>query len=325
MHASEIEQFDRDGESWVRFVVLPWQRSDRDPIIVEAVLHDTREVRSSAGASQIRPVIRTIVRIMDRDQQIEVTLTDRADMRFRMLLGREAIKRNYIVNPGRVIQGRQAIQDDPRSQPGTVAVTRTRPDFVVAGSSVRPGTRRQCELPISKLVTGTEMSLPVMVVHGAHDGPCVWLNAAIHGDEINGVEIIRRVLEHLDPRRLSGTVLAVPIVNVHGFVTGDRYLPDRRDLNRSFPGSARGSLASRIANLLMTEVVARCSMGIDIHTGSDQRSNLPQIRADLDHAGTRALAHGVRSADHHPRRNEGRIVTPGRNRRRRDRAPLRRG
>ena len=169
-------------------------------------------------------------------------------------------------------------------------MTRTRPDFVVAGTSVLPGTRRQCELPISKLVTGTEMSLPVMVVHGAHDGPCVWLNAAIHGEEINGVEIIRRVLEYLDPRGLRGTVLAVPIVNVHGFVTGDRYLPDRRDLNRSFPGSARGSLASRIANLLMTEVVARCSMGIDIHTGSDHRSNLPQIRADLDHAGTRALA-----------------------------------
>ena len=165
-----------------------------------------------------------------------------------------------------------------------------RPDFVVAGKAVRRGSRQQIELPISKLVTGTEVSLPVMVVHGAADGPTVWLNAAIHGDEINGVEIIRRVLENLDARSLSGTVLAVPIVNVHGFVTGDRYLPDRRDLNRSFPGSARGSLASRIANLLMTEVVARCSMGIDIHTGSDHRSNLPQVRADLDDAKTRSLA-----------------------------------
>ena len=166
----------------------------------------------------------------------------------------------------------------------------TRPTFVIDDTSVRPGKRHQCELPISKLVTGTQVSLPVMVVHGAHEGPTVWLNAAIHGDEINGVEIIRRVLDRLDAHRLHGTVLAVPIVNVHGFVSGDRYLPDRRDLNRSFPGSARGSLASRIAHLLMTEVVARCSVGIDLHTGSDHRTNLPQIRADLDDPATSHLA-----------------------------------
>jgi len=169
-------------------------------------------------------------------------------------------------------------------------VNATRPTFVIDDTSVRPGKRHQCELPISKLVTGTQVSLPVMVVHGAHEGPTVWLNAAIHGDEINGVEIIRRVLDRLDAHRLHGTVLAVPIVNVHGFVSGDRYLPDRRDLNRSFPGSARGSLASRIAHLLMTEVVARCSVGIDLHTGSDHRTNLPQIRADLDDPATSHLA-----------------------------------
>lgn len=165
-----------------------------------------------------------------------------------------------------------------------------RSSFDIDNTSVQPGGRDQCELPISKLVTGTQVSLPVMVVHGAHDGPTVWLNAAIHGDEINGVEIIRRVLERLDARELHGTVLAVPIVNVHGFVSGDRYLPDRRDLNRSFPGSSRGSLASRIAHLLMTEVVARCSVGIDLHTGSGHRANLPQIRADLDDPGANRLA-----------------------------------
>ena len=169
-------------------------------------------------------------------------------------------------------------------------MTPTRPNFAIADASVRPGKRHQCELPISKLVTGTQVSLPVMVVHGTHDGPTVWLNAAIHGDEINGVEIIRRVLDRLDAGHLHGTVLAVPIVNVHGFVSGDRYLPDRRDLNRSFPGSARGSLASRIAHLLMTEVVGRCSVGIDLHTGSDHRTNLPQIRADLDDPATNRLA-----------------------------------
>lgn len=165
-----------------------------------------------------------------------------------------------------------------------------RTSFAIDNTSVQPGRRHQCELPISKLVTGTQVSLPVMVVHGSHDGPTVWLNAAIHGDEINGVEIIRRVLERLDAHRLHGTVLAVPIVNVHGFVSGDRYLPDRRDLNRSFPGSSRGSLASRIAHLLMTEVVARCSVGIDLHTGSGHRTNLPQIRADLDDPSTSRLA-----------------------------------
>jgi predicted deacylase len=105
-----------------------------------------------------------------------------------------------------------------------------------------------------------------------------------------GVDIIRRVLAGLTPRTIRGTLVAVPIVNVHGFMNGDRYLPDRRDLNRSFPGSPRGSLASRIAHLMMTEVVGHCDVGVDLHTGSDHRSNLPHIRADLDDLRTRELA-----------------------------------
>ena len=107
---------------------------------------------------------------------------------------------------------------------------------------------------------------------------------------MNGVEIIRRVLAQIDPRSLHGTVIAVPIVNVPGFLTGDRYLPDRRDLNRSFPGSSRGSLASRIARIFMSEIVVRCSVGIDLHTGSGHRTNLPQVRANLDDPRTRELA-----------------------------------
>ena len=118
----------------------------------------------------------------------------------------------------------------------------------------------------------------------------MWVSAALHGDEVGGVEIIRRVLTDLDPRAMAGTLIAVPVINVYGFNTGDRYLPDRRDLNRSFPGSARGSLAARIANLLMTEVISRCTVGIDLHTGSDHRINLPQIRADLDDGPTFDLA-----------------------------------
>ncbi|MFV0405799.1 MAG: succinylglutamate desuccinylase/aspartoacylase family protein [Propioniciclava sp.] len=155
---------------------------------------------------------------------------------------------------------------------------------------VRAGHAAEVALPITQLVTGGEVTLPVRVLHGREDGPIVWLNAAIHGDEVVGVEVIRQVLRGLNAKELRGTLIAVPIVNVLGFMSGNRYLPDRRDLNRSFPGSARGSLASRIAHLFMEEVVNKCSVGIDLHTGSDQRSNLPQIRADLDDPKTRALA-----------------------------------
>ena len=165
-----------------------------------------------------------------------------------------------------------------------------RESFAIGTVRVRAGTSRALELPITRLVTGAEISLPVRIIHGREDGPTVWVDAAIHGDEVVGVEVIRQVLADLDPKTFRGTLIAVPIVNVLGFMTGDRYLPDRRDLNRSFPGSARGSLASRIAHLFMEEVVAKSEVGIDLHTGSDRRSNLPQVRADLDDPRTRALA-----------------------------------
>ena len=165
-----------------------------------------------------------------------------------------------------------------------------RPSFEIGSIRVRPGMKRSVSLPITRLVTGAEVELPVRVVHGREDGPTVWINAAIHGDEAVGVEVVRQVLADLDPKTLRGTLIAIPIVNVLGFMTGDRYLPDRRDLNRSFPGSARGSLAGRIAHLMMNEVVAKCTVGIDLHTGSDRRTNLPQIRADLEDAETRELA-----------------------------------
>ncbi len=165
-----------------------------------------------------------------------------------------------------------------------------RAPFHIGGVDIPAGRRKELGLPITRLVTGDEVSFPLRVLHGRKDGPTIWLSAAIHGDEVCGVEVIRRVMEQLDVRRLSGTLIAVPIVNVYGFINGDRYLPDRRDLNRSFPGSARGSLASRIAHLMMNEVVAKCTVGIDLHTGSDHRTNLPQIRADLDDDETRMLA-----------------------------------
>ncbi|MGH3361483.1 MAG: succinylglutamate desuccinylase/aspartoacylase family protein [Nocardioides sp.] len=165
-----------------------------------------------------------------------------------------------------------------------------RESFAIGAVRIRPGSSRELELPITRLVTGADVALPVRVVHGREDGPTVWIDAAIHGDEVVGIEVVRQVLASLTPATFRGTLIAVPIVNVLGFMNRDRYLPDRRDLNRSFPGSARGSLASRVAHLFMQEVVAKCEVGIDLHTGSDRRSNLPQIRADLDDPRTRELA-----------------------------------
>jgi len=160
----------------------------------------------------------------------------------------------------------------------------------IGGSTVKAGSRAQVEIPVSRLITGAEMSVPVVALHGKSDGPFVWLSAAIHGDEINGVEIVNQVLGELNPKTMSGTLFAAPVVNLYGFITGDRYLPDRRDLNRSFPGSRKGSLAGRIAHLFMTEIVERCELGIDLHTASDHRTNLPQIRGDLDDPRTRELS-----------------------------------
>ncbi|MBO9999538.1 MAG: succinylglutamate desuccinylase/aspartoacylase family protein [Cyanobacteria bacterium SID2] len=152
----------------------------------------------------------------------------------------------------------------------------------IGGTVVSPSSRCHIEIPVARLVTQTPISLPVTVINGCESGPVLWLSAAIHGDEINGVEIVRRTLEFIVPEQLKGTVIAVPIVNVFGFLEQSRYLPDRRDLNRSFPGSPRGSLASRLANLFMQEVVRKSTHGIDLHTASDRRTNLPQLRANLD-------------------------------------------
>jgi hypothetical protein len=162
--------------------------------------------------------------------------------------------------------------------------------FVINGQRVPPGTRATVDLPVAQLHTHTPVNMPVQVIRGRRDGPRVFVSAAIHGDELNGVEIIRRLLRHKSLRRMRGTLVAVPIVNVHGVLNHSRYLPDRRDLNRAFPGSERGSLTARLANLFMTEIVANCSHGIDLHTGAIHRANLPQIRADLDDPETARLA-----------------------------------
>jgi uncharacterized protein len=173
--------------------------------------------------------------------------------------------------------------------PTATRTTSNRP-VTVAGTTVAPGRRQLVEVLVARLPTATRLNLPIMVLNGQRSGPKLWLSAVVHGDELNGLEIIRRVLELVRPRRLAGTLLAVPVVNVFGMVTETRYLPDRRDLNRSFPGSPNGSLAAQLAHLFMTNVAAACDMGIDLHTGSDHRFNLPQIRGDLEDPTTLRLA-----------------------------------
>lgn len=164
------------------------------------------------------------------------------------------------------------------------------PAFDLGGVSIAAGRRMSVGLPMARLFTHTEMTMPVHVVHGRQAGPTLFVSAAIHGDEINGIEIIRQLLKNRALNHLKGSLLAIPFANPFGVIQRSRYLPDRRDLNRSFPGSATGSLAGRLAHLFVEQIVRRCTHGIDLHTGSNHRSNLPQIRADLTDAETARLA-----------------------------------
>jgi uncharacterized protein len=154
-------------------------------------------------------------------------------------------------------------------------------NFTILGQDVLPGSVARLEWRASQSFAGGDVISPVVVVHGVRPGAVLCLTAAVHGDELNGVEIVRRITRAIDPDSLSGTLIAVPIVNLFGFSRNSRYLPDRRDLNRFFPGSAGGSIASRIAHSFFTQVVRHCDALVDIHTGSFDRSNLPQVRADL--------------------------------------------
>ncbi|MCA9002103.1 MAG: succinylglutamate desuccinylase/aspartoacylase family protein [Planctomycetes bacterium] len=165
-----------------------------------------------------------------------------------------------------------------------------RKPFQIDGTSVEPGSRASVELAIPELSAQTSLKMPVHVIHGKKAGPTLFLSAAVHGDELNGIEIIRRILDNKSLARMKGTLLAVPVVNAYGLIGETRYMPDRRDLNRCFPGVERGSLAARLAHLFMETIVSRCTHGIDLHTGSNHRRNLPQIRANLDDPLTAKLA-----------------------------------
>lgn len=163
-------------------------------------------------------------------------------------------------------------------------------NLVIGEHNIGPGQNLRIEIPVAKLYTDTDISMPVHVIRGAKPGPNVFISAAIHGDELNGIEIIRRVIQQQGFKLTKGSLILVPMVNVYGVLNQSRYMPDRRDLNRSFPGSAKGSLAGRVADIFLTEIVRHCDYGIDLHTGAQHRTNLPQIRADLNDPETRAMA-----------------------------------
>jgi predicted deacylase len=152
------------------------------------------------------------------------------------------------------------------------------PPFVIGEESIAPGSTVDIALPVTTMATGYNSQLGVRVIHGSREGPTVFVSGAIHGDEIVGTAIIQRLATYLAPEQLAGTLLLVPVANIFGFLGHTRYLPDRRDLNRSFPGTASGSLAGQLAHVFFTEIVARASLGIDIHSAAVHRYNLPQIR-----------------------------------------------
>lgn len=167
--------------------------------------------------------------------------------------------------------------------------------LLLLGVEVAPATSTRLAWSPDQSFEGIAVPTPVLVVNGADAGPVLCVTAAIHGDELNGIEVVRRVLYDLEPEKLSGAVVGVPIVNLQGFRRASRYLPDRRDLNRYFPGNPTGSAASRLAHSFFTEVISHCDALVDLHTGSFQRTNLPQLRADLENPQIVELTQGFGS------------------------------
>jgi len=163
-------------------------------------------------------------------------------------------------------------------------------EFKIGNEIILPEERKKIFLKVASLFDYTELTIPIEVIRGKEDGPILFVSAAIHGDELNGVEIIKRLLKNVSHKKIKGTLIAIPVVNVFGFNNKSRYLPDRKDLNRCFPGNINGSLGSRLAKIFMNEIVNKCTHGIDLHTGAIHRTNLPQIRACLEDEDTNHLA-----------------------------------
>jgi predicted deacylase len=172
--------------------------------------------------------------------------------------------------------------------------------FRILGTEIQPGEKARLSLATSESFAGSRITVPVTVLHGPEPGSVICITGGIHGDELNGVEIARSILASNEPSTLRGTLIGIPIVNLHGFRRSSRYLPDRRDLNRYFPGHPRGSSASRIASAVFGGVIRQCDALVDLHSGSFHRANIPQVRANLNDPATLdlALAFGPEIAVH---------------------------
>ncbi|MGC8119542.1 succinylglutamate desuccinylase [Marinobacter sp. VGCF2001] len=186
------------------------------------------------------------------------------------------------------------VTDGSGNEPEAVAPVPAE-SFTLLGKDILPGTATRLAWSPGIQIAGLSQITPVLVVNGVNQGPTLCLTGAVHGDELNGIEIVRRTLYDLNPEKLSGRIIGVPIVNLTGFQQGSRYLPDRRDLNRHFPGSPNGTLADRVAHSLFTKVIQHCDMLVDIHTGSLKRTNLPQLRADMNNPDVAEFTRGFDS------------------------------
>jgi predicted deacylase len=160
----------------------------------------------------------------------------------------------------------------------------------IGGVTINPGETREINLKVSEFFTATPALVPISVFRGREEGPTIVVTAAVHGDELNGVGIVRKLIYEMNHERLKGTLVCVPILNRFGFLTQSRYLPDRRDLNRFFPGKPDGVMAERICYIIFNEIIRKCNYGIDLHTAAADRTNTPHIRADMAHPEVERIA-----------------------------------
>ena len=223
-------------------------------------------------------------------------------------------KTDIEVKSADITDNKSTIEEDSYPSATAVKAKPEREKLIILGAEVPPATSTRLAWSPQASISGLALPTPVLVINGANPGPALCLTGAIHGDELNGIEVVRRVMYDISPEKFNGTLIGVPIVNLQGFQRGSRYLSDRRDLNRYFPGEKNGSLASRIANSLFTEVIRHCDYLIDLHTGSLRRTNLPQIRADMSNPKIAEFVEGFdKIAVVHHRGNPGMLRTAANN------------
>lgn len=162
--------------------------------------------------------------------------------------------------------------------------------FTLCHETIYPGEKLSLALALPELISCAPLYMPVKIIHGNKPGPTLLIIAAIHGNELNGTEIINRLISHVSPKRLTGTLIAIPVLNVYGFISRSRYLPNGIDLNTSFPGSPHGTHAERLANLFISEIFCKADYCMDLQTGFINYCNLPQVYVDYHHARSRDMA-----------------------------------